>query len=197
MKRNKSIKQKILKWLMVILIIGGIILVINLINIWHEQKIEYNSYIEEYDSKRSDIENGLESINKFQKVEYNNENELYELIKEYRGQISNTEKTEIFRRVFDQVFPPETYLDTAREESFVKIYALLEMYPEIKDYGKIDKLLTTINKTISDLRTVVGVYNENIDEYIEIIDKINSSDYVKYRDRYRVDKNTYHYYYVD
>ena len=194
---KKSIKKKILSWVLVILVVVFAWLIVNLVNIRHEQKIEYNGYIEEYDAKRSDIEDQLDSIKNFQTIEHNNENELFQLLKEYRNQITDSDDNEIFRRVFDEVFPTDAYFNTAREESFVKIYALLEMYPEIKDYGKVDEILTTITKTITNLRTVVDMYNEDIDEYIEIIDKINNSDYVKYDDRYRIDKNTYQYYYVD
>ena len=197
MKKKKSIKKRILSWILVILVIGFVWLIVNLVNIRHEQKIEYNGYIEEYDAKRDDIEEQLNSIKDFQKIEHNNENELFRMLKEYRNQIVDSDDNEIFRRVFDQVFPSDSYFNTAREESFVKIYALLEMYPEIKDYGKISEILITITKTINNLRTVVDMYNEDIDEYIEIIDKINNSDYVKYDDRYRIDKNTYQYYYVD
>ena len=78
-----------------------------------------------------------------------------------------------------------------------KISALLEMYPEIKDYGKINEVMTTITKTLTNLRTVVDLYNDDVNEYIDIIDTINNCDYVKYSERYRVDKNTYQYYYVD
>lgn len=194
---KKSIKKKILSWILVILVVVFAWLIVNLVNIRHDQKIEYNGYIEEYDAKRSDIEDQLDSIKNFQTIEHNNENELFQLLKEYRNQITDSDDNEIFRRVFDEVFPTDAYFNTAREESFVKIYALLEMYPEIKDYGKVDEVLTTITKTITNLRTVVDMYNEDIDEYIEIIDKINNSDYVKYDDRYRIDKNTYQYYYVD
>ena len=128
MKKQKSMKRKILKWLLVVLLVGFVWMIVNLINIRHEQKVEYNNYIETYDEKRADIETQLEDIKKFQKIEYNNENELYDLVKEYRNQIEETDETEVFRKVFDQVFPNEIYYDTSREESFVKIYALLEMF---------------------------------------------------------------------
>ena len=197
MKNKKSIKKKILKWILVVLLVGFVWMIVNLINIRHEQKIEYNGYIETYSEKRSEIEDQLEDINKFQKEERNNEDELYNLVKEYRDQIEETDDNEVFRKVFDKVFPTETFYKTSREESFVKIYALLEMYPEIKEYGKINEVMFTLTKTITNLRTVVDMYNEDVDEYIDIIDTINNCDYVKYNDRYRVDKNNYQYYYVD
>lgn len=160
--------------ILVVLIIIGIVGIFTYMR-YYGDKQEYLSYYEDYISLDGEIKSYAVKVGNLEINERQYEDWLYQGIISYY----NGSDDEIFKYVFKERFPLPNEYENDRKGAFVVIYALLEVYPELKEDKVINETLLAIDNTIDDLRSTTSLYNDCIDDYNEIVEQINNSDYVR------------------
>lgn len=189
MKENKKL-----------LIIAGILLVLVIVTPLIFMGINYHYYakLSEGCNEVVDLLNEeVSSITKLQKAEEQYEETLHSEMQRYYVSITAIEdksmEQEVFCRVFKSYFPTKKDIMQNKKQSFIKIYALLENYPEMQKDTEIAKALNSIEATTEQLTEEVDLYNYHISEYNKIVDRINSSEWVKVRKHLRIPIDLYPY----
>ena len=170
MKRNKRYRIIfILLILIAIMCIG-----IRIYGIYTTDKKEYLGYHDEYTSISGTLLDDLVTINSLQDDETYYEDTLYQGMVAYY----QSSDDEILRYVFEQRFPLPHEYENDRKSAFVVIYALLELYPEMKENKVINESVLGINDTLDSLKETIDTHNSNVDRCNELATKINNSNYV-------------------
>jgi hypothetical protein len=176
--------MKITKKRVIISIVVLIVILVGALSI--KLTIDYNDYIEymnTYNTLSESLESQKSSILKLQDTEYEEEDYLYEEIYEYYSSIesksSKTTSDKVFCRVFLSSYPSAEDVNTNREDSYIKVYALIEKYPEVKEYGEVSTIIDTMVNNTMELDESVSEYNNTVDEYTEAANTVNNSNWVK------------------
>lgn len=172
--------NKVMKWVIVLYLGICLILAFNFGMI----KGEY----EEYDAKLTDLVISINSqstvINILQNTELEYEQDLYTQMYGYYDSLMETVnksmEQEVFCKIFIVLYPTKDELINEREDSFVTLYALIQKYPDILEYGDTSEILENMKTTTMELQEAVTVYNEYVDQYNDIGEKINNCKYVKH-----------------
>ena len=155
----------------------------------------YNNYKHQYEYMINTLVEQAGVINELQQTEEESEMKLYDDINAYYKELSNNDKLtkdeKVFCGVFEQTFPSEEDVKKNKRQAYIKIYALLENYPEVKGHGDINKTMRDIEITTRELSKAVKDYNFYVDKYDSSVDSINGTRWVKYHKSLRIDENIF------
>lgn len=141
---------------------------------YQEDKSEYDKYYERYVSLDNEINLKKVEILGLMDDEVYYEDYLYQSMISYY----NASEDEVFQRVFQERFPLPNEYENDRKSAFVIIYALLEMYPELRDNSVISESLIGIDNTTTRLNESIIIYDDLCDTMLEFISIINNCDYI-------------------
>ena len=169
----KNNLDKILIGLLILYVFGisfGIIYVD-----YRRDKDEYLEKYNKYSSMTNELVNNIITINTLQDEEERYEDDLYDGMVRYYNETDD----EVIKYVFENRFPSPQEYENDRKSAFVVIYAMLELYPEIKEDKVINECLLGIDDTLGELKELVKSHNENVDECNNLKDEINELKYIK------------------
>lgn len=141
---------------------------------YKHDKTEYEELYQEYTS----INDGL-LTEKGKIIGLMNDETYYEDCL-YQSMVSyyNSSNDEVFRRVFQERFPLPNEFENDRRGTFVIIYALLEVYPEIKENSIVNESLLGIDNTSTQLSESIAIYNDLCDNLVDMRLTMNDCNYV-------------------
>lgn len=170
MKRLKRYKVVFILLILIAIMCVGI----RIYGLYHADKEEYLGYYDEYTSISDTLLEDVVTIAGLQDDETYYEDMLYQGMTAYYQDSDD----EVLRYVFEQRFPLPHDYENDRKSAFVVIYALLELYPEMKQNKVIKESVLGINDTLDELKQTIDTHNENVDRCNELATKINNSNYV-------------------
>lgn len=172
-----KIKTYLKRCILIIVIVIAIVLCEYTVN-----KSVYKEYESELIDASLSVASQMVVIESLQSTELEYEQSLYIQMYGYYDSLESTENKSLKQMVFCELFltlyPTKEELVNEREESFVTLYALIEKYPEILEYGNISDTISSIKFTTGDLVSAVNHYNEYVDQYNDIVSKMNNCKYV-------------------
>lgn len=173
-----------------IALIGGLITTIILgYGIYRDVKLEYKVALSEVEKYESMMTNKTSELRKLEKKEIEIEDNLYYEIVDFRH---NTDD-KIFKYIYDERYPSCDYYKTNRRESFVIIYAMLEICPVLKKDEEISTFVREIDNTLEEMEFSVYEFNQYLDEYNKWVKTVNNTSYVKHWGGDKIKENMYDY----
>lgn len=193
--RNNSKKENIRDLIiLIVLIVGFIAFVIGFCEYENNHRL-YKNYLHQYESMVDIIVEQAQSINELQKTEEESEMTLYNEVNGYYKELTEkdslTKDEKVFCGVFEQTFPSEEAVKKNKRQAYIKIYALLENYPEVKGHGKINETMKDIEMTTKDLSKAVKNYNFYVDKYNGVVEYINNTKWVDYHKNLKITENVF------
>lgn len=155
---------------------------------------EYNGYMESYtelDNSLVELQDTVKVLNE-KEIEY--EDGLYNSIKDLYNEWYDDKDMKHFIRLYDEVYPSDEEYTGDRKGSFIRIYAMVNLYEEEFNNDVYTKYyLGMIKDNTSKLFDTINEYNITVDKYVELIEKLNNCEYVIITDNgsLRVDKDKY------
>lgn len=168
----KQIKNLIAPLIVAVLIIG---VVLRIYSVYSDDKAQYQKYYNNYSTLIGSMSDDIDTVNNLQEEEEYYEDMLYQTMSSYYQSTDD----QVLRYVFQQRFPSSQEYENDRKSAFIIIYALLELYPEMKENDTINENIIGINDTLSTLQRTIDAHNAKVNECNDLIKSINKSDYVK------------------
>lgn len=141
---------------------------------YNRDKSEYEEYVKEFNVLAQELINDNININNLSDDLTKYEDNLYRSMTSYYEDSND----EILRYVFEKRFPTLDNYNNDKRQAFIVISALLQLYPEMKSDPDISSDLIGIKNTNESIYQYTNDYNSKVDNYNELGDKINDSDYV-------------------
>lgn len=172
---NYKNKRNLLILGIILLMLVNSIMISTIYGIYCEDKTEYLELYDSYLSVRENLEFQHRYIETLQDKEIEHEDDLYNAFKSY---YENRTDNTIFKYVFEERFPSVEEYEKDRKQAFIVIYALIELYPELKYDEEIGLHLSEIDVNLDKIRTAVEEYNGDLISYNSIVGKINATNYI-------------------
>ena len=174
------------------LIIYIVVVLIAAISIYWNYRRDLTEYevikesVEEYESMMEDKTTYLRNLEQ-------EEIELEDLLYDRIVEVYKKSDDRVFKYIFEERYPSTKYYKTNRRESFIIIYAMLEICPELKGDEEVSDLVSEITITLDEMENSVYTFNSYLEKYNEFVEELNNSSYVKYWEGTKIKEGLYDY----